>query len=374
MNFQVETQEQVTGSLPIEATPEYISSQIVKLFNLLNNTGALMGKRESMVGIWKRLTNIQMPKAIGTELRQELEDLGFIGGANGSIPAFKDLEKYRGLVHYGIFTDTEFTVPELDETDMSSAELTMYKEACAMRPSLPKESLWEKRLNEFGLRIPSEYNDFNITKTGHPIQHLERKKLDIPEVTDYLPEDATLIQQNETAYIYVTTPCALKLTLKNIPLMPIDIVPIFYKTFHGGIPIEATGKNILEDTTVYPPCEDVHFSSYFGKNNGEKFLDIQSVDAYIYLVKRGVYQKYHQMTEQEGDKFFIMRSYILDGSDNPTASDVIEDLESGIFKHLDGIKDIATLEFMKKDLIDTVAVDVDEYITEIIDARILALS
>ena len=54
MNFQEElkTQESAivsatasTGTKPMEITPEYILSQIVKLFNMLNNINAVKGKR-----------------------------------------------------------------------------------------------------------------------------------------------------------------------------------------------------------------------------------------------------------------------------------------------------------------------------------------
>ena len=382
MNFNNElnqTQEQelavfATSQQPIEIKPEYISTQIVKLFNMLNNDNAPIGKRDSIIGIWKSLTNIHMPKAIGTQLRKELENIGFKGSANSSISTFKDLESYKGLVQYAIFTDTSYKVPKLDETYMSSAELTMYKEACDIQSSLPIESDWERRLKEYGLSLPSEYNDVSITVTGQEIEYIERKKLDIAEVTDYLPEDTFLIEYRNTAYIYVTTPCAMKMTLKNISLMPIDIIPIFYKTFKGGTFSDEELEAEKEDTTVYPPCEDLHIDSFFSGCDEDKFLEIQTAEAYIYLIKRGVYQKYNQLSEYNGDNFYIIRSYLLDGFEKPSADEVKADLESGVFIYLDSITDIATLEFIKKDLIDTAPVKVDDFITEVIDAKILLLS
>ena len=133
-------------------------------------------KEESIRGICNTLSNISMPKATGTQLRQELEELGFVGGANGSISTFKNLEQYRSLIQYAIFSEDSYSVPLLDKANMNPMELKLYNEASKMEEALPKESLWQKRLGELNLSIPPVYHPDNITIIGEPLFDIEEEK------------------------------------------------------------------------------------------------------------------------------------------------------------------------------------------------------
>lgn len=372
MNFKEESNEQelitvASAAEAVELTAEYVLSQIVKLFNMLNNTNAPKGKRDSIRGIWATLTSIAMPKAVGTQLRHELEELGFVGGANGSIATFKDLEHYPCLIQYARFSEDSYTVPQLNEANLSSVELKIYKKAIEMQASLPQElSEWAKRLESLGLREPDlglkgEY----IQIVGEAFEDLEERIIDIPEVTKHLPEGARLIRYYNSAYLYVTTPCMLELTWKNLPLMGIDITPVFYQTFEGGKSIESKS---------YPPCEDLPEGAYFESfPEQEMALAITTVKAYIALIKKGIYQRYNVLEEWHDYKFHINYYFLPHIIDSPTIEEITEALESYILPVLCTFKDIEFLEFIKKDLPDVLSVQGEEIIISALDKRISEL-
>ena len=374
MNFQEESNKQelvvtTSSEVAVELTPEYVLSQIVKLFNMLNNTNTDKGKRDSIRGIWNTLTNIPMPKVLGTQLRQELEDIGFIGGANGSISTFKNIEQYRSLIPYAIFSEDSFIVPRLNEADMNSTELKMYKDAIEMGELIPRESEWAKKLEELNLSVPSEYKPNNITIIGAELLNLEERKIDLPEVTNFLPEGVSLIKYHNTAYLYVTTPCALELTLKNIPLMGIDIVPIFYQTFNGGVSV---------DPKEFPPCEDFPEGAYFEFfPEKEMALAITTVEAYIALIQRGIYQRYSDLEGwannpiHSNDYYLHINHYFLPCIiDSPTMKQITFSLEHSVLPIISALDDIELLEFIKKDLPKVLTVQGDEMIISTLNKRI----
>lgn len=374
MNFNNEAKNSSTSKTinlkPVEIVPEYIALQIVKLFKYLQIKMVTLSKKDSIRGLWTSLTNIPMPKAVGTQLRSELDELGFEGSANGNIPIFKDIGKYKGVIYYGIFNDdcSDYNIPEFDENDMNQTELNMYKEVREPFLALSKNDSWKQKLAEFGLAPIKIFTENNITIIGEPLSNLEALKLDIPEITDFLPENASLIRYSGTAYFYVTTPCAMEIAYKNRKYMSFDMPPVFYQTFDGGIAPKAEN----EDMATYPPCEDTHYAGFFTQHDEDRCLEIQTSEAYVYLVKKGVYQKYYQLDTLGRYDFFIMRGYLIHDYDI-SAEDVKLDLTYHLFPLLDSIKDIETLEFIKQDLIATVCVRVDDFITSEIDSKIAAL-
>jgi len=372
MNFQEESNEQKSVVVAtIELTPEYVLSQIVKLFNMLNNTNVTKGKRDSIRGIWNTLTNIPMPKVVGTQLRQGLEDLGFIGGANGSITTFKNLEQYRSLIQYAIFSEDSFTVPQLNKDFMSSSELKMYQTATKMEETLPKESAWVKKLEELNLSVPN-YTQSTITIIGEELPNLEKINIDLPEVTNFLPDGASLIRYKNTAYLYVTTPCMMERTLNSLPLMGIDIVPIFYQTFQGGVSI---------DPKAFPPCEHFPQGAYFEFfPEKEMALAITTVEAYIALIQRDIYQKYSNLNEwannsihSNGYSLHINHYFLPCVIDSPTTEQIIFSLEHVILPIISALDDIELLEYIKKDLLKSLTVQGDELIISTLDKRIAEL-
>ncbi len=374
MNFKEESTNQesttvrVTASVPSSAKPkeiipEYVKSQIVNLFKYLMIIMAAMGKRGSIRGLWTSLTNIPLPKATGTELREELNVLGFKAGANGSIPIFADIDQYRWLVYFGIFNDdcSAYTVPELDESVMNPIELGMYKHARDQFLALPKESAWEKRVQELGLKIPDRFEDMVIT--GEPISNLEDIKIAIPEVTDFLPENAHLIKYKSAPYLYVTTPCALKLTLENIRLMQIDIVPMYYKTFEGG--------TSSVDHEAFPPCEDLPKGAYFESfPEHEMALAITTPEAYISLIKKGIYQRYSTIEEWNGYSININYYFLPAVYDSLIPHEVKVIFKDRVLPVICTLDDMELLEYIKKDLISVTTADAEDTIISVIDKRI----
>lgn len=377
MNFQEEANAQevvtVTDAKDNELTPEYVLSQIVKIFTMLKNTNAPKGKRYSIKGIWNTLTNIAMPKKIGTKLREELEGIGFIGGSNGSIATFKNLEQYRCLIPYAIFKGDTYMITDVYKDKMSPIELKMYKEAEKMEEKLPKESQWSKRLEKLDLEqtnigLHGEY----IQVVGEPLEDLESIQVDIPEVTRFLPEGASLIKYRNTAYLYVTTPCMLELTLKNLQFMEIDITPIFYQTFEGGVNFktdikygEETGKK------SFPPCEDLPRGSHFESfPDYEMALAINSFEAYISLIKKGIYQRWNEI-EDWGDYGVYINHYFLPSTfDGLTDNEAKERIQIYILPAISDIEDIELLEFIKIDLPEVLTVKGEDLILAIIDYRL----
>ena len=366
MNFQEEANAQevvtVTDAKDNELTPEYVLSQIVKIFTMLKNTNAPKGKRYSIKGIWNTLTNIAMPKKIGTKLREELAGIGFIGGSNGSIATFKNLEQYRCLIPYAIFKGDTYMITDVYKDEMSPIELKMYKEAEKMEEKLPKESQWAKTLEKLDLEqtnigLHGEY----IQVIGEPLQDLEDIKVDIPEVTRFLPEGASLIKYRNTAYLYVTTPCILELTLKNLQFMEIDITPVFYQTFEGGVNLqtdikygEETGKK------SFPPCEDLPRGSHFESfPDYEMALAISSTQAYVSLIEKGIYQRWSEIEEWNEYIVYINHYFLPCVIDSPTADEAKEQIEKYVLPVLCALENIETLIFIIDDLpkISTIAID-----------------
>ncbi len=356
------TEAVLTSIKPKEVTPEYVKSQIVHLFKYLMIMMVAMGKRNSIRGLWTSLTNIPMPKATGTELREELKVLEFKAGANGSIPIFADIDQYRGLVYFGVFNDdcSAYCIPKLDESVMNPTELDMYKHARGQFLALPKESAWEKRVQELGLEIPDRFEDMCIT--GDPIDRLEDMKIVIPEVTNFLPENVHLIEFRGSPYLYVTTRCALQLTLESIILMQIDIVPTFYQTFNGGT---------FSGDESFRPCEDLPEGAYFEHfPDHEMALAITTTEAYISLIEKGIYQRYNTIEKWKDYSIHINHSFLPHIIESPTMDEIIKALESYILPALLTLRDVELLEYIKKDLLKVITVDAEEIIVTALDERL----
>ena len=377
MNFKEETTittndtNTSTGVVAPAITAEYIAKQLVSTVTYLKETGAPMGKKFSMVKIWGQVTNLTLPKALGSEIRQELEEQGLVAGKNGNIPIFKDLGNYQSLVYYANFNGAIYTVPKLDTSNMSAYELSLYEDARAKFEALPKEDLLDKRLNELGLALPV-FNQDTITITGKAIKDIDSKLLDIPEVTQYLPAGVELIVYNNSPYFYVTTRCQMEMVLKALSNMELDMPLLFYKTFSGEI---WTDNELKAGRKSYPPCEDLPEGAEFESFPEQEFaLAIHTSEAYITLIERGIYQRYYNKSEWNKYQFHINHYFLPSPINNATKEDVIDNLVNTVFPALDAVKKSTTLEFIKDDLIANVAHAVDDFIIETIDKKISLLS
>ena len=365
-----QNETQLSTTTPVEITAEYIERQIFALFLYLKMIGAFAGAKKSMIGIWKLLTNIPMPRAIGSNLRKNLINNGFEEAANGSLQTFKNFEQYKDLVLFAkIGTDT-FTVPELDTTNMTSYELSLYESAREKYLALPKEDAFDAKLKELGLTIPV-FNESNIVIKGPELENLEEKCLDIPEITDFLPKDAQLINYKGHPYFYVTTRCAQDIILKRLTLMKTEMPPIFYTTFAGGT---WTEEELNAKQKFYPPCEDFPKGAEFESFPAKEFaLAIHTPEAYVSLIKMGTYQRYNTETEWYQYRFSINNYFILSGLDQPSDDEVKVELVNNIFPVLETITDIQILKFIQQDLTSIVAVNVDDFIISAIDKMIADL-
>ncbi|QOY52477.1 hypothetical protein [Candidatus Sulfurimonas baltica] len=357
------------GIQKIELTVEYIASQILLLFTMLKSINAPMGQRYSMKSLWQLLSNIPMPKATGTELRKELEELGFVAGANGSIPTFADLENCRGLIQFAIFDNDSYIIPKLDTTNMNPSDLELYTKTYAEFALNFKTSEWEDTVKKIGLTLPDEYNPENITIYGEELEDLEDRKLTMPEVTDFLPEDAYLIAYTGHPYFYVTTRQALAHSLKAIALIPMDIVPIFYQTFNGGTWTEQELEAGKKQDVTYPFGEYLPKGAQFEMLDGDFWLSIFTITAYLVLIKTRLYQKYIAIDNTGGHRFDVVTYNIFHEQTEETFA---YNCEHHIFPFISKEIDASVLLFLKEDLVQNLEIDTT-LIAKVIDQKIASL-
>lgn len=368
MIFKEETANEIAIS-NTAITAEHIVEQIPKLVKYLQEKNIHTGPRLSAKGIFQLFSNIAFPKALSTQLRKDLEGLGLVGGANGNIPFYKITEHYIALVMFAIFTGNSYEVPKLD-IETIEPQIDMYKALYSLYNEGRHESLWKNKMNELGLSEVQIDNDgSNICIVGEPIQSINKLIIDFPLITDSLPHGSYLINYQGSPRFYVENRCALKLTLQNISLMPVDVGAFFYQIFDSGTWTQEELDNNKEDAHVFPDCENIHKDSFFTSDSDNSWFEIQTVEAYILSLRTGVYQKYSNITELNGKDFFIMKSYLCDRPDQTEADE--RELLVNIFSHLFLIKDSELLELIRDDLKAHTSVSLSNYIDKNIDPELL---
>jgi len=276
-------------SLPIAQSADTMGKQILCLYGFLQSIGIGLLKKDSMKGIYEKLTSKSMPKAVGIDTRRKLMDMGIQVATNSSLETFENLQQYQPLIKYASFSDDcrSFSILDIDTNSFSSYDLKVYNKAKKMEKTLnPSNSEFSDFLESKNLRTATHRGISCII--GPIIQNLDSVVLNYKDLNDRLPRNACLIEYQGSPFIYVESPCdlALSLRVKGLPIIN------FYRTFEGGLPIAGD-----------PLCEDLPKHTFFDVIDGEiLLLIVGGIEDYYLLVQRGIHQKYSNLDTYDSSK------------------------------------------------------------------------